>query len=895
MSDREKDLGAGGTTTTDTAAPTAAKGAESNKHSDGKSKRSRRSTEKAAQAKNDTVQRATKNMIAEGSPVGDELERQLGVTDSSGEKVIGENIIVSQAQASRTDTAEPASTSLSEAKPKSAEAKAMVSEGGPVGDELERQLGVTELPAEIVATETALLEKDHTKLTGQSNPEQPKAKAKSSTRNRKTATKTATPNLPSSSDPLLPGAGTPSPDGTQLAYLLTDATGSTRLWISALDGRSASSIELPFRPIFDFEGPQWSPDGTSVALAGSAPSDIGTAVWLAPAEGGECVLLADHAASDEQPRWSPDGSLLAFASKRHGRSAICVATPDGYGPVLQLTDGPLGQDDRNPCWEPNSQRIAFTRHMVDGENEGEQVWTVSILTGEQKQVTKKLAHRGQLQWCPGKSQIAFITDEAEWLNVGVVNPDNSAGWNLASEAGDKSFPRYSPDGTRIMYTRRVRGEVRLVERPTSGATADPLDPGAGVVTSPNWLPDKRVVYQFASATEAPAFIVQEAKKEVDRLYIPVAGGWTAQTSFVTPEHLDYEIAGGLKSGALVFRAHEEGTRPGVILLGANPQQGNTFAYDSTIQALVQHGFSVIVPTLPGTPGYGKKIVKALQDRAGAEAEISDLVDLAAWARGLEGIDSTRLALVGEGYGGALALLLPGARPGVVDAVAVIDPVTDWDDELDQTSDEFAHWYLTWLGLPSAHRGKSALRTPTTFAGVLDLPVLLVGTSRASLGRAVQLERYAAALDELGVPYARETSENESTWQTAERVATFLTNPHVPEPVAKSTEEAAEIPTEPDYVIEPVETVDIESLLLGKPAGDPRADDTAPDAAETDELRVVEDVAAEKMPESIPEPGSPAATVADATQLDPEERLIAAKPESLPVSSNVGRGMRTDEI
>ncbi len=787
------------------------------------------------------------------------------------------------------------------------EAVDMVSEGGPVGNETDRQLGVTELPAETVQKETKELEKAHPELADGAVPPKgaktggtPKAEATAasavaakpaaSSRRKPAPKKSKDAAKPlSSSDPLRPGAGNPSADGTQLAYLLTDAGGSTRLWISALDGSSAYSIELPFRPVFDPDGPQWSPDGASIALSGSAPSEIGDAIWLAPVDGGECVLLADHAASDEQPRWSPDGSLLAFASKRHGRSAICVATPDGYGPVVQLTDGPRGQDDRNPCWEPNSQRIAFTRHMVDGDNEGEQIWTVSILTGEQKQATKKLAHRSDLQWCPGKSQIAFITDEAEWLNVGVVNPDNSAGWNLASEAGDKSSPRYSPDGNRIMYTRRVRGEVRLVERPTSGATADPLDPGAGVAGSPRWLPDKQVVYQFSSATAAPAFVVQEAKKDVARLFIPVAGGWEAQDWFVAPDHTEYEIAGSLKAGALIYRTKGEEKQPAVILLGATPQDAPTFGYDSTIQALVQHGFTVVVPALPGTPGYGKKIVNAFKDRAGTEAEISDLVDLANWTRGLDYVDGDRVYLAGEGYGGALALLLPGARPGAVDAVAVIDPVTDWDDELDQADDEFAHWYLSQLGLPSTNRGRSALRTPTTFAGVLDLPVLLVGTSRASLGRAVQLERFAAALDELDVPYIRETSENESTWQTAERVAAFLGAPKTPEKVARPAAAA-----EPEFVIEPVETVDIESLLIGNTNGATH-DEPAPDAASTDELRVVEDVAAEQVPDDLPAPGSPAEVVAESAELDPELRIVPPKPELPLVSSNVGRGMRTDEI
>ena len=80
-----------------------------------------------------------------------------------------------------------------------------------------------------------------------------------------------------------------------------------------------------------------------------------------------------------------------------------------------------------------------------------------------------------------------MTDEGEWLNIGVVNPDNSAGWNLASEAGDKGDPRYSPDGARMLYTRGLRGEVRLGERATSGASADLLDSGMGVVSAPRWL------------------------------------------------------------------------------------------------------------------------------------------------------------------------------------------------------------------------------------------------------------------------------------------------------------------------------------------------------------------------------------------------------------------------
>ncbi|MCA9861072.1 MAG: alpha/beta fold hydrolase, partial [Thermomicrobiales bacterium] len=471
------------------------------------------------------------------------------------------------------------------------------------------------------------------------------------------------------------------------------------------------------------------------------------------------------------------------------------------------------------------------------------------------------------------------------------------GWNLASEAGDKGSPRYSPDGNRIMYTRRVRGEVRLVERPTSGANAEPLDAGAGVVVAPRWLPEKRVVYQFSSATEAPAIVVQEATKEVERAYIPVTNDWTAEEWFVSPDHVDYEISGGLKAGALVFRDKRRTAKlPAAIYLGPAPQRGNTFGYDSTVQALVQGGFAVIVPTLPGTPGYGKKIVNAIKERAGTESEISDLVDLANWARGLEFVDGEQINLVGQGYGGALALLLPGARPGVVDAVAVIDPVTDWDDELDQCDDEFAHWYLTYLRLPSANRGKSALRTPVTFAGVLDLPVQLVGTSRTSIGRSIQLERFAGALDELGVPYVRETSEKESTWQAAGRVAAFLSNPVRPEVTARTEADAVIADAENEgYVIEEVETADIETLILGNQPDEAIVAEAVEDGILTAEQPVAAEVGEIATASEEVEPVEVAAVQVDTNGTEAAAAVPEPKPEPVVVSSNVGRGMRTDEI
>ena len=117
-------------------------------------------------------------------------------------------------------------------------------------------------------------------------------------------------------DPLEPGPGNPSPDGTTLAFLQSHPTSETRLWFYAIDGSSRRSMGLPFTPVVDDEGPQWSPDGLWLAMTGSHYPGGPTSIWLAPIDGGECVVVARHEGSDRQPRWSPDGSLIAFVSNR---------------------------------------------------------------------------------------------------------------------------------------------------------------------------------------------------------------------------------------------------------------------------------------------------------------------------------------------------------------------------------------------------------------------------------------------------------------------------------------------------------------------------------------------------------------------------------------------------
>ncbi|MEJ7839303.1 MAG: hypothetical protein WKF81_10825, partial [Thermomicrobiales bacterium] len=77
------------------------------------------------------------------------------------------------------------------------------------------------------------------------------------------------------------------------------------------------------------------------------------------------------------------------------------------------------------------------------------------------------------------------------------------------------------------------------------------------------------------------------------------------------------------------------------------------------------------------------------------------------------------------------------------------------------------------GLPRTNPDRYALRTPSTFAAVIDVPVLLVQTANASDGRKQQLDQLTAYLDESDVVWERMDAPDEPIAQTLQRVSQHL--------------------------------------------------------------------------------------------------------------------------
>lgn len=571
--------------------------------------------------------------------------------------------------------------------------------------------------------------------------------------------------------PPVPGAPNVAPDGSRIAYLQPNADGVLALWFSPLDGGAPTALSTPVDLLPMTEGPQWSPDGASLAVVGKRESGR-SAIFIVAAADGSARRLTNHDANDHAPCWSPDGSAIAFLAGRDGRDALSAIAADGIGPSLQLSHAAAGLDDHDPVWSTDGKRIAFARKAHDGDQSGDHIWAVTLETGALSQITKRLVSRRELRWAPDRPLIMHVAEDGDWDNISVVNPDNSASWNIASEYGDKSDPHWTHDGQRVVYIRRKDAVARCCERATSSSNNETLDPGLGVVHHVRFLPDKRVLYCYGAATEAPRFHVQEAKVDAERTVLPPAVPWRPGRRLVQPTHAEYDV-NGRKLGGLMHRLGEQaGPTPLVVLLNDDPDQPILETFNPMAQALASAGLAVFTPTLPGAAGYGRKLANGLKD-ASDEAEASDLAGLIAELTKLDGIDKNRVAVVGAGYGGALALLLAGERLGIAQAVAVVDPVTDWNIEFDNTTAERRAWLVKNFGLPAVTFGAYAYRTPATFVGLIEAPLLLIGTEPAPAGRAEQLDLLAADLRDLNVDFEREVASGETEWSIGQRIAAFL--------------------------------------------------------------------------------------------------------------------------
>jgi subtilisin family serine protease len=239
-----------------------------------------------------------------------------------------------------------------------------------------------------------------------------------------------------------------------------------------------------------------TPTPTPVPGAGAQPiafvksgSSGGTDLFLTNADGTNVVNLTDAAGDDTRPAWSPDGTRLAYTCFRQPDGSIaapqriCIRNADGTGFVVLSK---LLVDEWGPAWSRDGTQIAITVgsgsqttlaifNASDGSGPfptgpfpgaanpdfgldnwtlvfdvGNAIWTYNRLTQNGLRLTN--SGDSQPRYSPDGSKIVFQSFRDGNNEIYVMNSDGSAQTRLTNNPAFDSTPSWSPDGTKILFT-----------------------------------------------------------------------------------------------------------------------------------------------------------------------------------------------------------------------------------------------------------------------------------------------------------------------------------------------------------------------------------------------------------------------------------------------------------
>ena len=186
---------------------------------------------------------------------------------------------------------------------------------------------------------------------------------------------------------------------------------------------------------------------------------------------------------------------VLFTRWADGRAVMFAMREDGSGEI-KLTGHP--GSDQCARWSPDGRRIAFrsVRDTLIYEGLRERTTNIYLLNSDGSGEVRLTGGPGPVgcpSWSPDGSRIAYTRrGPSGWENIFVIDADGSNDIPLTDDTLGAAFPEWSPDGTTILFlSTRAGGGYPLLHRiDPDGSDRQPfLDVCPLYVSNVRWSPD----------------------------------------------------------------------------------------------------------------------------------------------------------------------------------------------------------------------------------------------------------------------------------------------------------------------------------------------------------------------------------------------------------------------
>ena len=208
----------------------------------------------------------------------------------------------------------------------------------------------------------------------------------------------------------------------------------------------------------------------------------------------------------------------------------------------------------------------------------------------------------------------------------------------------------------------------------------------GVASHPEWSPDgKHLAFLYQSFTQPPDVWVADVEERDGQLAVLSTRQLTFSMpqalgrKFDPPQKIKYESFDGTMISAYVYQPRQRSSEPGPasIEIHGGPLDQFRDTLHIVVQYYVQRGYTVLMPNVRGSAGYGRDFEKMTSAGWG----VDDLKDLVAGAKYLakQGLaHPQRIAASGQSYGGFMGMMVGCCAPeGVFQASVARTGYADW--------------------------------------------------------------------------------------------------------------------------------------------------------------------------------------------------------------------------